>query len=114
MPRWVMKIADDEYVLWSTIVDAPASPILTREQALDEWDEETILWVDKHLCSWRARLGERFETRNGQLVALGGGDLAYHFDSYAQVHRYMLNQRPQIPSENIATLDQLREIAGRR
>lgn len=32
MPRFIAKLADDEYVDWSTVVDAPVTDVLTREQ----------------------------------------------------------------------------------
>lgn len=110
---WVMKIGDDEYVLWGTVMDAPKTPIVNRSEAIDRWGEDRVGWVDKHLCSSRARLGETFESRNGRPVAVGGGRLAYHFDTYAEVLGYMLNSRPETPAENIATLEQLRDLAER-
>ena len=96
MPRWLMKVADDTYREWSTVVDAWMSEPMTREEAI-EWTiggnvgrsreaaEERLRFVDAHLCSCRARLGETVEIRNGQPIARGGGKLAYHFDSYEEI-----------------------------
>jgi hypothetical protein len=82
MPRWLMKTDDDEYVEWSTVVDAVVSDVMTRDEAVEAHDEERVRFTDQHLCSCRARLGENYEIRNGHPVAIGGGRLAYHFDSY--------------------------------
>jgi hypothetical protein len=89
MSRWLMKIGDDQYVEWSTAVDQVVDGPMTREEAVDEHGEDRVEWTDAHLCSCRARLGESFEIRNGRAVAVGGGRLGYHFDSYAEVRRYM-------------------------
>jgi hypothetical protein len=35
MPKFLVKLADNEYVEWSTVVDAPLTPIMDREQALE-------------------------------------------------------------------------------
>jgi hypothetical protein len=91
MARWLMKTADDEYVEWSTETDAPTSEFMTRSDAVDEFGEERVGWADESLCSCRARLGERFEIRNGRAVAVGGGALAYQFESYDRVRAFMLN-----------------------
>lgn len=48
MPRYIVKPdqAKDEYVLWSTIVDSPVSPVLNRKSmevflCQDYWDQYT-------------------------------------------------------------------------
>lgn len=48
MPRYIVKPdqAKDEYVLWSTIVDSPVSPVLNRKTmevflCQDYWDQYT-------------------------------------------------------------------------
>jgi hypothetical protein len=99
MPNWLMKIADDTYREWSTIVDDWTSEPMTRDEAI-EWSiggnlgrsregaEDRLRFVDEHLCSCRARLGERIEVRNGRPIAFGGGRLAYHFDSYTEVAEF--------------------------
>lgn len=118
MPIWLMKTGDDNYRLWSTVVDDWASESLNRAEALAvaverAWEdmirshrlgaqsvldaavtagEDTLRFVDEHLCSCRARLGENVEIRNGVLVATGGGRLAYHFDSYDEVARFCQTQ----------------------
>jgi hypothetical protein len=34
MPKFLVKLADNEYVEWSTVVDAPVTPVMDREQAI--------------------------------------------------------------------------------
>ena len=89
MSEWLMKTADDEYVIWSTIMDEIVEGPMTRDEALREYDSDRVEWTDKHLCSCRARLGETTEIRNGRPIVLGGGALAYHFDSYAEINAFM-------------------------
>lgn len=47
MPSYVVKLADDEYVYWSTIVDAPVSWIKTRDEAVAEWTEDRVARADE-------------------------------------------------------------------
>lgn len=108
MPTWIMKTADETYRLWSTNVDDWVNDPMDREEALTvatdracednpegltfelavEAADETMRFVDEHLCSCRARIGESVEIRDGRLVATGGGRLAYHFDSYERVAQF--------------------------
>jgi len=53
---------------------------------------DTMRFVDEHLCSCRARLGETTEIRDGRIIVTGGGPLAYHFDSYDDVARFCRTQ----------------------
>lgn len=92
MPTWLMKPADDTYREWSTIVDEWVSEPMDRDEAVAQHGEDRVEFTDKHLCSCRARLGENLEIRNGQVIATGGGDLAYHFDSYEEVARFCRTQ----------------------
>lgn len=85
MPMWLMKTGDDTYREWSTIVDDWVSEPMTRDEAIAGHDEERVRFVDAHLCSCRARLGENTEIRNGRVIARGGGALAYHFENYDEV-----------------------------
>jgi hypothetical protein len=98
MSHWLMKIGPDEYVEWSTIVDAVVAGPFSRDGALAHSAEalgspeaalERLLHTDEHLCSCTARLGESFEIRNGRAVAVGGGRLAFSFATYAEVREYM-------------------------
>jgi len=43
MPRYLVKLADDAYVEWSTVVDAPVSHVLTQG--------ETIRWNQRAGCT---------------------------------------------------------------
>lgn len=105
---WMLKISRDEFVMWDTATDEIVDGPMDRKAALSAAIEralradphvaadvtlkighETLLWLDKHLCSCRARLGETIERRNGRMVAIGGGDLAYHFDSYDEVREWI-------------------------
>lgn len=51
MPRYILKIADDEYVDWSTIVDAPVSYIVTRAEAVARWGKDRIGRADAYTTS---------------------------------------------------------------
>lgn len=56
MPKFLVKLADDEYVEWSTVVDAPVSYVMTRDEAV-AWrngDEEAIQRADDngHSALW--------------------------------------------------------------
>lgn len=94
-----MKPGEDEYVLFSTMTDKEVSPRLSREVVVEELmsargirrdeAEDVVSWTDKHLCSCRSRLGERPEIRNGNVVMVGGGALAYEFSSYDEVQQFM-------------------------
>lgn len=35
MPRFIVKLAEDKYVLWSTVVDAPVTRVMTRAKTVD-------------------------------------------------------------------------------
>jgi hypothetical protein len=99
MPTWLMKPGPGEYVLYSTIIDEQVSTVMTRDEAVEmlivvrevsrNEAVDTVAWTDKHLCSCRARFGEGHEIRNGKVVTIGGGALAYSFDSYEEVRQFM-------------------------
>ena len=89
---WLMKRSDTAYQVWDTVVDEWVDEPVGRDQAVEEHGEDRVEWVDKHLCSCRARLGETVEIRNGRNIARGVGRLAYHFDSYEDVARYCRSQ----------------------
>jgi predicted solute-binding protein len=107
----LMKTSDDEYVVWSTNVDEVIDGPFTREEAIAYAcetapegvaadaalliAEERLRFTDQHLCSCRARLGERWVKRNGRTLPVGGGRLAYHFDTYEQVARFMADHRQE-------------------
>lgn len=38
MPRYIAKLADNEYVEWSTVVDAPVTYIMTRDEMIRHLD----------------------------------------------------------------------------
>lgn len=52
MPRVVLKLHDDEYVEWSTVVDAPVSYILNRVEAVREWGEDRVGRADAYTMSY--------------------------------------------------------------
>lgn len=99
MPTWLMKVADDTYREWSTIVDDWASEPMNREDAVAAHDEERVRFTDEHLCSCRARRGETIEIRDGRPIARGSGPLAFHFDSYDEVLRFCRTQ-DELRAEN--------------
>src|SRR5262245_2894012 len=43
MPRYLVKLDDDAYVEWSTVVDAPVTHVVTRA--------ETIRWNQRQGCT---------------------------------------------------------------
>ncbi len=47
MPRFIVKLADDEYVEWSTVVDAPLAGSVTRAAACHEWGEPSVARADR-------------------------------------------------------------------
>lgn len=40
MPRYIVKLAEDEYMEWSTVVDAPVTYICTRKEFEDFYRKE--------------------------------------------------------------------------
>jgi hypothetical protein len=45
MPRLVVKLAPEKYVVWSTVVDAPVNYIVsTFDAAMDEWAAGSVFW----------------------------------------------------------------------
>lgn len=42
MGRYVAKLADDAYVEWSTVVDAPVSWVQSRQQAIKKWSAQRV------------------------------------------------------------------------
>jgi hypothetical protein len=61
MGRAVAKLADDEYVEWSSITDSPVSWIKTRAEAVEVWSEERVARADKH--------GDSFQPPDGNVIA---------------------------------------------
>lgn|SRR5512146_363660 len=47
MGRYVAKLAEDTYVEWSTVVDAPVTYIVTRTEAVDAWGQERVDRADQ-------------------------------------------------------------------
>ncbi len=35
MGRWLVKVGEDRFLEWSSIVDAPVTPIMTKDELLD-------------------------------------------------------------------------------
>lgn len=48
MGKYVAKLAEDTYVEWSTVVDAPVSWVLNRDRAVAEWSEERVARADRN------------------------------------------------------------------
>lgn len=53
MPRYLVKLADDAYVEWSTVVDAPVSSVMTRADVLLD-DPARVMRCDAngHSATW--------------------------------------------------------------
>jgi len=50
-----VRLAEDEYVEWSTVVDAPVTYICDRAEAVQEWGEQRVTRADFHVSSaWPA------------------------------------------------------------
>ena len=49
----MLKLAEDEYVEWGSIVDAPVSYAMGRAAAVDEFGEERVARADKKGHSYR-------------------------------------------------------------
>lgn len=47
MGRGIIKLEDDRYLEWSTVVDAPVSASLDRDEAVKAWGEERIARADE-------------------------------------------------------------------
>lgn len=56
MPRYILKLAADEYVEWSTIVDAPVTYACDRAEAVREWGEDCVVRADEHVTSMMDRM----------------------------------------------------------
>jgi hypothetical protein len=61
MGRGIVRLADDEYVVWSTVVDAPVSFVLSAEEARLElaemgyhYPEDVIERADRRMTSFVA------------------------------------------------------------
>lgn len=46
MGTYIVKLANNEYVEWSSVMDAPSSFILSKDEASAEWNEERIARCD--------------------------------------------------------------------
>lgn len=51
MSRYVIKLAENEYIEWSSVVDAPVSVVMDRGEAVAKHGEERIARTDKHVNS---------------------------------------------------------------
>jgi hypothetical protein len=51
VPSWIVKLADDAYCEWSTVVDSPVSHVLTREDALRRFDHDRIARAEEYVTS---------------------------------------------------------------
>jgi hypothetical protein len=52
MGRGIVKLADGEYVEWSTVVDAPVSYVLGADEARAAWGEERVERADERGTSF--------------------------------------------------------------
>ena len=56
MGRAVVKLAEDEYVEWSTVVDAPVTSALEREAAAAAWGADRVQRADVYGTSFMNRV----------------------------------------------------------
>jgi hypothetical protein len=54
MGRGIVRLAEDEYVEWSTVVDAPTTYAVGRREAVEEWGKDRIDRADRHGTSFLA------------------------------------------------------------
>lgn len=54
MGRGIVRLAPDEYIEWSTVVDAPVSYVMTTEEALREFGLARVLRADLDGTSYRS------------------------------------------------------------
>ena len=52
MGHGIIKLGEDQYVEWSTIVDAPVSYVTDRETAAVAWGEERVARADEKGTSY--------------------------------------------------------------
>jgi hypothetical protein len=55
MAPGIVKLADDEYVDWSTVCDAPRSTIMTRTAAVAAFGADRVERTDRNGHSWLDR-----------------------------------------------------------
>lgn len=48
MGRGIIKLADNKYIEWSTVVDAPVSYVFTKDESFDEKDASRIERASKN------------------------------------------------------------------
>lgn len=48
MGKYIAKLADDVYIEWSTVVDAPLSYTATRAQAVQAWGGDRVRRADEN------------------------------------------------------------------
>lgn len=111
MPHYLVKLADDEYVEWSTIVDAPITYIMNREEAIaytENESESTEKGKDRV-----ARVDEKGHSAHyfgpetpEQLVAGNrAGDKEKPLSLAEIRERYRIKSNPQEPSDPPADPD---------
>jgi hypothetical protein len=52
MAHGIVRLADNEYVDWSTVCDAPVTYIVDRAEAVGTWGEERVARADANNHSW--------------------------------------------------------------
>lgn len=72
MGRFIVKLAEDEYVEWSTVVDAPVTVIHTREEIAEYLLEEHGRIYAEKIPGWLARADEKGYSARGY----GGASLS--------------------------------------
>lgn len=66
MPRFVCKFGDDQYLMWSTVVDAPVTYMMTRDEMLTHCgDPDRVARADQYGTSIiPEREGERRDLKS--------------------------------------------------
>jgi hypothetical protein len=102
MPRCLVKLADDEYVEWSTVVDAPVTYAMTRDEMADYLRGEYGAHREHETPARLDRCDER-----GHSALWPGADRANCAEAFIEGNRAGQNERE-------ASLAELREVYARR
>lgn len=101
MSRAILRLAANEYIEWSTVVDAPATYIATCEQAVTTWGAERTERADTHAHSWMdAEPMTPEEAIRGNRS--GPGELTLTLDGLRRRYRSPETERTPIHPQDLA------------
>lgn len=105
MARGVVRLAEDEYVEWGTIVDAPVSCVMSRRAVVREFGEDRIARVDRNDTSFIAPPYTLADLLDGNRA--GPGETCATLDEIRTLYRvpYMVNDPGPGPGHFLALAD---------